>query len=139
MHKTLESGDIFGELAVLDIELARGASLIALTDLEGYTLEHEDVLAKLKSTPEALDILTENALVQSIDELKRVMKPADEAKMKLLEEKLQELRKRKHRQEDFDLWLGTGVYAAIMGVRSTYTYVLPMDGPTDRPTDRPTD
>ena len=88
MHKTLRSGDIFGELAVLDIELARGASLLALTDVEGYTLEHEGLMAQLTDLPEALDSLTENALKHAISDLKPGLKPANAAKLKLLEEKL---------------------------------------------------
>ena len=69
----------------------------------------------MSDQPEALDILTENALVQSIAELSKSCDANDHAKVSLLEDHLEELCKRKHRQEDLDVWTGARNMKAVHG------------------------
>ena len=138
VQKTLKVGDIFGELSMLDIELVRGSSLIALSDVEGYTINREDVMGVLDTG--AVDVMTENALLQAISELQRNNVSEDRVKRKLLESKLHELqyarthahththvhactqRKRKHNIEDVDIWIGTSKFRNAFGGREKLTY-----------------
>ena len=104
--KTYRPGHSFGELAMLDIELARSSSVIAITDVEGFLLTRKSLMMSFADMPEVIDKMTENALETAIQDATR---PADRPKLQMLQQKLVHLQARWVKQGDVDLWSSSGL------------------------------